>query len=67
MEHVEAAIKIAKVKYASDQFNVLWFFDHSSGHAAFAEDALNASRMNVKQWRNQPTPDARAQILTYFI
>ena len=31
LEQVEAAIKIAKVKYASDQFNVLWFFDHSSG------------------------------------
>ena len=29
---VEAAIKIAKVnyKYASDQYNVVWFFDHSS-------------------------------------
>ena len=32
LEQVEAAIKIAKVKYASDQFIVLWFFDHSSGH-----------------------------------
>ena len=54
LEQVEAAIKIAKVKYASDQFNVLWFFDHSSGHTAFAEDALNASRMNVKPGGKQP-------------
>ena len=51
LEQVEAAIKIAK---ASDQFNVLWFFDHSSGHTAFAEDALNASRMNVKPGGKQP-------------
>ena len=54
LEQVEAAIKIAKVKYASDQFNVLWFFDHSSGHTAFAEDALNASHMNVKPGGKQP-------------
>ena len=32
LEQVEAAIKIAKVKYAFNQYNVLWFFDHSSGH-----------------------------------
>ena len=51
---VEAAIKITKVKYASDQYNVLWFFDHSSGHTAFAEDALNASRMNVRPGGKQP-------------
>ena len=51
---VEAAIKIAKVKYASDQYNVLWFFDHSSGHTAFAEDALNASHMNVRSGGKQP-------------
>ena len=47
-KYVEAAIKLPKVKYASNQFNVLWFFNHSSGHTAFAEDALNASCMNVK-------------------
>ena len=51
---VEAAIKIAKVKYASYQYNVIWFFDHSSGHTAFAEDALNASRMNVRPGGKQP-------------
>ena len=54
LEQVEAAIKIAKVKYAADRYNVLWFFDHSSGHTAFAEDALNASRMNVRPGGKQP-------------
>ena len=54
MEQVEAAIKIAKVKYASDQYNVVWFFDHSSGHTAFAEDAPNASCMNVRPGGKQP-------------
>ena len=51
---MESAIKIAKVKYSSDQYNVVWFFDHSSRHTAFAEDALNASRMNVKPGGKQP-------------
>ena len=54
LEQVEAAIKIAKVKYPCDQFNVFWFFDHSSGHTAFAEDALNANRMNVNPGGKQP-------------
>jgi len=27
---------------------VFWFFDQSSGHTAFANDALNAKKMNVK-------------------
>ena len=30
------------------QYKVFWFFDHSSGHTAFAEDALNARCMNFR-------------------
>ena len=53
LKQMEAAIKIAKVKYSPDKYNV-WFFDHSSGHTTFAEDVLNASRMNVKPGGKQP-------------
>ena len=31
-----------------------WFFDQSSGHMAFAEDALNAKKMNAKPGGAQP-------------
>jgi len=48
LEQVKAAIKIAKYKYNSEAYNVVWLFDHSSGHTAFAENALNVNRMNVK-------------------
>jgi len=34
--------------------DVFWFFDHSSGHTAYASDALNASKMNVKPGGAQP-------------
>ena len=42
------------VKYASNRFSVLWFFYHNSKHTAFAEDALNTSRMNVKPGGKSP-------------
>ena len=51
---VEDAIKIVKVKYPSQFYDVFWFFDHSSGHTAYADDALNASKMNVKPGGAQP-------------
>ena len=41
-------IKIAKVKHPPEKYNVYWFFDQSLGHTAFSDDALVASRMNVK-------------------
>ena len=34
--------------------DVFWFFDHSSGHTAYASDALNASKMNVIPGGAQP-------------
>ena len=42
------AIKIAEFKYAKSYgWRHVWIFDHSSSHAAMAEDSLDVSRMNV--------------------
>jgi len=40
-----AAIKIAKVKFSAEEY---WFFDHSSGHTAFPDNAFNENKINVK-------------------
>jgi len=48
MENIEDAAKIVEFKYPSDKYTVVWLFNHSSCHWAFAEDALNAKVMNVK-------------------
>ena len=42
------------LKYLKHYYNVFWFFDHSSGHTAFAEDALNVNRMNIHPRGAQP-------------
>lgn len=47
-------IKIVKIKYPVECYDVFWLFDQSSGHTAFAEDALNANKMNVKPGGAQP-------------
>lgn len=40
---------ITECKYPREQgYNVVWVFDHSSCHRAYAEDTLIASRMNAK-------------------
>ena len=54
MKNVEDAARIAEFKYPSDKFTITWLFDHSSCHRAFAEDALNAKRMNVRPGGRQP-------------
>ena len=51
---VENVIKLVYVKYPIDFYNVFWFFDHGSGHTAFAEDALNVNRMNICPGGAQP-------------
>ena len=33
---------------------MVWIFDHSSCHGAFAEDALNAHKMNARPGGKQP-------------
>lgn len=51
---VENVIKIVKIKYPMELYDVIWLFDHSSGHTAFAEDALNVNKMNVRPGGAQP-------------
>ena len=46
--------QIARIKYPSEKFNILWLFDQSSGHTAMAADALVATRMNVSDGGAQP-------------
>ena len=41
---VKRAIKIVKVKYPSEENTINWLFDQSSGHCAYADDALNARK-----------------------
>ncbi len=41
MANVERAAKIAEFKYRSDKYTLVWLFDQSSCHKAYAEDALN--------------------------
>lgn len=54
MEEIEYSIKIAEAKYLPVAHNIVFIFDQSSGHRAFAEDALNARKMNVEDGGKQP-------------
>ena len=48
-------MKIAEVKYPSSQgYNHIWCLDHSCGHTAFADDALNANKMSKGSGGKQP-------------
>jgi len=41
-------MEIAEIKYQKTQgWRHVWVFDHSRCHAAMADDALDASKMNV--------------------
>ena len=43
------AVEIAEIKYSKEEgWRHVWVFDHSSCHAAMADDALDVNRMNVK-------------------
>jgi len=45
---IERAVEIAEIKYPKTQgWRHVWVFDHSSCHAAMADDALDASKMDV--------------------
>ena len=49
IKQIQKAIKIADIKYPkSEGWRVVWVFDHSSCHAAMADDSLDVSKMNVK-------------------
>ena len=41
--------KAAEAKFPKDKgYRLYWIFDHSSCHTAYADDSLNASKMNAK-------------------
>lgn len=54
INNVKDALKIAAFKYPARRNTLVFVFDQSSCHKAFAEDALNASRMNVRPGGKQP-------------
>ena len=54
MANVADAAQIAEWKYPSDSHTIVFLFDHSSCHRAFADNALNVKRMNVKPGGLQP-------------
>lgn len=49
ISQMKRAIQITEVKYPKDEgWRHVWVFDHSSCHAAMADDALDMNHMNVK-------------------
>ena len=48
MANVKNAAFIINFKYTSGKFTIVWLFDHSSCHQAFAEDALNVKSMSLR-------------------
>ena len=55
MKQIEDVSKLAEAKYPAHQgYKLVWVFDHSSCHTAMAEDALDASKMNVNPGGKQP-------------
>ena len=55
LAQLEDVVKIADIKYPKDKgYRVCFVFDHSSCHGTFAEDALDASKMNLKPSSKQP-------------
>ncbi len=54
MAQIERAALIAEHKYPPAMHTVVWLFDQSSCHKAYAPDALNATHMNVHPGGAQP-------------
>lgn len=54
MANVDDAIQIAEHLYPPDSHTIVWLFDQSSCHKAFADDALNVRQMNVHPGGSQP-------------
>ena len=54
MHNVEDAVQIAEHVYPLASHTIVWLFNQSSCHRAFAEDALNVRRMNVRLGGIQP-------------
>ena len=51
---VDVALRISKIKYPAEDYNVVWLFDQSSGHCAYSDDALNVKKMNAGPAGKQP-------------
>ena len=54
MARVKSAISIAEFKYPKEHNTLMFLFDQSSGHCAFADNALVAHKMNVSDGGKQP-------------
>ena len=73
MEQMKLAVDMAEFKYPSaDGWRHAWVFNHSSCHAAMADDALDANKMNVnpggKQRKMRDTVwDGRVQKMNFQI
>ena len=54
MLQVDEAIEIAEMKYPRTRHTIIFIFDQSSCHCAYADDALVVTRMNVNPGGKQP-------------
>ena len=54
MLQMKKAVQIAEFKYNPSTHTIIWLFDQSSCHKAYAPDALNANKMNVNPGGVQP-------------
>ena len=54
MANIENAAQIVEFKYPAHRYTIVWHFDQSSCHKAYAEDALNSQVMNVNPGGQQP-------------
>ena len=55
LSQMDHAVKIAEIKYPKEiGYRLIWIFDNSSCHNAYADAALNASLMNAKPGGKQP-------------
>ena len=54
MLQMKKAVQIAEFKYNPSTHTIIWLFDQSSYHKAYAPDALNANKMNVNPGGVQP-------------
>ena len=45
---------IAEIKYPLSSHSIAFLFDQSSGHTAYADDALSVNRINVNPGGSQP-------------
>ena len=54
VQQMKVAIRIAEFKYPKQEgWRHVWIFDHSSCHAAMADDSLDVSKMNVNPGGNK--------------